>query len=161
MNGDVGTPRPIGLPQSRRRYMDRTAEDMQRTLQPIPRNLEVLCADVHVTLIEDLPKNMQMRVVGVPIAWILLLRRVATLVQIALKGFQLEVITELMFTYFVVPSNFFWDGITIEHKTNKFYKGKIMYFESFMETTFTTIKESYIEDLPINRSSWKIPSFPS
>jgi hypothetical protein len=77
---DCGTPRPIGLPRVRRRGRDRNAEDMQRSLTKVRRNLEHLCAGVPATPIEDLPAALQTRVVGVSRPWVILLRQVATMV---------------------------------------------------------------------------------
>jgi len=51
---DCGTPHPVGLPRVWRRGRDRNAEDMQRALQKVQRNLEHLCAGVPVTPLEDL-----------------------------------------------------------------------------------------------------------
>ena len=77
---DCGTPRPIGLPRVRRRGRDRNAEDMQRSLTKVRRNLEHLCAGVPATPVEDLPAPLQTRVVGVSRSWVILLRQVATMV---------------------------------------------------------------------------------
>lgn len=77
---DVGTPRLVVLPKSCRRGRDRTAKDMQRTLQKVWRNLESLCTDAPVVPIEDPSEHMQRRVVGVPRTWVILLHQVATLV---------------------------------------------------------------------------------
>ena len=70
----------MGLPRVRRRGRDRNAEDMQRALQKVRRNLEHLFAGVPATPIEDLPEALQTRVVGVSRSWVILLRQVATMV---------------------------------------------------------------------------------
>ena len=79
---DVGPVIPEGFPRHRHRWRDfeGVGAEMERVLHAVQRNLVRLTRQVPMIMIEDLPKEMQRRMVGVPWDWVQLFRCVANVI---------------------------------------------------------------------------------
>ena len=82
MYADVGPWWPDGFPHQRQRGRgdEIMGVDVDQTLQSIHTNFVRMTHRVPMAQVEDLPKAMQRQVVGVPLAWVRLFRRLVRVV---------------------------------------------------------------------------------